>query len=85
MENQVADIGLPGTSPGYRRRGYAKKVISALIERFMHRAGKVRHATSPDNHASMATVCSVGFVPYARSLYLSAPAGDLAAGENGDS
>ena len=46
------------------------------------RPGRVtvaRHATgcSPENHASIATARSVGFVPYGTSLVLSAPRPDL--------
>jgi GNAT superfamily N-acetyltransferase len=77
MEDRVADLGVDGTSPAYRRRGYAKTVVSAVVEFITRAGGEARYACDPDNQASIATARSVGFVPYGTSLVLSAPAPDL--------
>ncbi|MGD2175507.1 MAG: GNAT family N-acetyltransferase [Candidatus Brocadiaceae bacterium] len=75
MEDRIADPGV-GTAPPYRRRGYAKTVVSAVVEQVTRRGGEARYSCSPDNQASIATARSVGFVPYGRSLVLGAPAPD---------
>jgi hypothetical protein len=75
MEDCVADLGV-GMALGYRRSGYAKTCVSALVGHFTSRGGEARYGCSPDNAASIATARSVGFVPYGRSLILSAPRGD---------
>lgn len=68
----VADVGVE-TAPGYRRRGYAQAAVSALVRHFTERGGESRYSCSPNNLASIATARSVGFVPYGKSLILSAP------------
>ena len=72
MEDEVADIGIE-TAEGYRRRGYAKTAVSAVAAHVIDRGGEARYGCSPENYASVATARSVGFVPYGRSLVLSAP------------
>jgi ribosomal protein S18 acetylase RimI-like enzyme len=73
MEDQVADIGVE-TAPVYRRRGYAKTAVSAVVEHIARTGGEARYGCRPDNLASTATARSVGFVPYGTSLVLAAPA-----------
>jgi len=72
MEDQVADIGVE-TAPVYRRRGYAKTAVSAVVEHIARTGGEARYGCRPDNLASIATARSVGFVPYGTSLVLAAP------------
>lgn len=76
MEDQVADLGVE-TAPAYRRCGYAKTVVSAVVEHLTRTGGEARYGCRPENHASRATARSVGFVPYGTSLVLSAPRPDL--------
>jgi ribosomal-protein-alanine N-acetyltransferase len=49
--------------PQYRRRGYAKAILAAMLDRAAaHPAVRVVRATiSPDNVASLATIASFGF------------------------
>jgi RimJ/RimL family protein N-acetyltransferase len=49
--------------PGYRRRGYAKAMLAALIERAAAEPAVkvVRASISPDNVASLATIAGFGF------------------------
>jgi hypothetical protein len=72
MEDQVADLGVE-TAVGYRRRGYAKTVVSAVVGHLTGCGGEAIYKCSPDNQASAATARSVGFVPYGRSLVLATP------------
>ena len=74
MEDRVADLGVE-TAIDYRRRGYAKTAISAVVEHIVAHGGEAKYGCSPNNIASIATARSVGFVPYATSLILSAPRG----------
>jgi GNAT superfamily N-acetyltransferase len=76
MEDTIADLGVD-TAPAYRRRGYAKTVVSAVVEHVTRKGGQALYGCRPDNGASLATARSVGFVPYAKSLVLSKPARDL--------
>ena len=76
MEDRIADPGVD-TASAYRRRGYAKTVVSAVVEHITRAGGEARYGCSPENYASRATARSVGFVPYGTSLVLSAPAADL--------
>ena len=71
MEDLVADPGIE-TAEHYRRRGYAKTAVSAVVEHVTRAGGEARYGCSPDNRASIATARSVGFVPYATSMVLSA-------------
>ncbi|MCP4639694.1 MAG: GNAT family N-acetyltransferase [bacterium] len=77
MEDRVADLGVV-TAPGHRRRGFAKTAVSAVVDHITRNGGEARYACRPDNHASIATARSVGFVPYGTSLKLTAPAPDFA-------
>ncbi len=70
LEDRVADIGVE-TAPAYRRRGFAKTVVSAVVAHIARQGGEARYACRPDNAASIATARSVGFGPYAQSLILS--------------
>lgn len=76
MEAQVADLGVE-TAEEFRRKGYAKAVVAAVVAHILAAGGEARYVTRPDNFASIATAKSVGFVPYGQSLILSAPAPDL--------
>jgi GNAT superfamily N-acetyltransferase len=78
MEDRVADLGVD-TAEAYRRRGFAKTAVSAVVEHIARGGGEAFYTCRPDNHASIATARSVGFVPYGTSLVLSAPAADLQA------
>ncbi len=73
MEDEIADLGV-ATAPAYRRRGYARTAVSAVVEHFTRRSGEACYACSPDNEASRATALSVGFVRYGTNLVLGAPA-----------
>ena len=75
MEDAVADMGVT-TASAYRRRGYAKTTVSAVVEHITHNGGEARYGCRPNNAASIATALSVGFVPFGQSLVLSAPAPD---------
>lgn len=70
MEETVADMGV-ATAPAYRRRGYAKTAVSAVVEHITHNGGEARYSCRPKNSASIATALSVGFDPFGRSLVLS--------------
>jgi RimJ/RimL family protein N-acetyltransferase len=50
--------------PAYRRRGYAKAMLAALLERARAEPAVrvVRASISPDNVASLATIAGFGFV-----------------------
>ena len=72
MEDRIVDLGVE-TAPAHRRRGYAKTAVSAVVEHVTDRGGEGRYGCRPDNHASIATARSAGFVPYGASLILSAP------------
>jgi len=72
MEGLVAHLGVVTAAP-YRRRGYAKTAVSAVVEHVTSVGGEALYGCDPCNLASIATARSVGFVPYATSLILSAP------------
>jgi len=78
LEDRVADLGVE-TAEGYRRRRYAKAVVSAVVRRITDQGGEGYYGCSPDNLASIATARGVGFVPYGASLMFSDP---LKAGED---
>ncbi len=75
MAGRIADLGIE-TAPAHRRRGYAKTTVSAVTAHITDRGGEAKYGTSPGNAASIATARSVGYVPYANSLILSAPGSD---------
>lgn len=72
MEDQVAHLGVE-TAATYRRRGYAKTAVSAVVEHVTRSRGEAYYACRPDNLASITTARGVGFVPYGTSLVLAAP------------
>ncbi len=74
MEDRVADIGVE-TSPVYRRRGYARAVVSAVIGEIAQRGGQALYGCSPDNAASIATALSCGCALHASSRVLILRAG----------
>jgi hypothetical protein len=76
MEDRVTDLGVD-TAEAYRRRGYAKTAVSAVVEHVTRTGGEAFYTCRPDNYASVATARGVGFVPYGSSLVLAAPAPDL--------
>jgi ribosomal protein S18 acetylase RimI-like enzyme len=78
MEDRVTDLGVE-TAPGYRRRGYAKTAVSAVVQEITSRGGEALYMCSPENLASRATALGVGFVPCGRSLVLATKAPDLLA------
>lgn len=71
MEENVCDVGIE-TADGYRRCGYAQTALSALVRQFTSRGGEAVYRCDPENHPSIATARSVGFVPFGRSLILGA-------------
>ena len=73
MEDQIGDLGVE-TAKDYRRRGYAKTAVSAVVSHFTTRGGEAFYTCSPENVASIATARSVGSLPFGRSLILAAPA-----------
>ena len=77
MEGMVADMGVD-TAVGYRRRGYAKTAVSAVVREVVARGGEAVYDCRPDNVASASTARSVGFVPYGGCLVLGAPDEPLA-------
>ena len=77
MAHSVADIGIE-TAPTYRRRGYAKTVLSAVVHHITRVGGEAIYGTGPDNEPSIATARSAGFIPYAKSLILSSNSPDAA-------
>ena len=76
MEERIVDLAIT-TASAYRGRGYAKTAVSAVVEHVARDGGEAIYGCRPDNHASIATARGVGFVPYARTLILSAAAPDL--------
>jgi hypothetical protein len=73
MEDRVADLGVE-TAPAYRRRGYARTAVCAVVQHITSGGGEAIYGTGPGNAASIATARSVGFAPYFRALVLSSPA-----------
>jgi len=62
-ENGMVEIGYT-IEPAYRRRGYARATVAALIAYAASEPGvtTVRASISPDNAASLATIRPFGFV-----------------------
>ena len=58
----MVEVGY-SVDPAYRRRGYAKAMLAALIERARADPGVrvVRASISPENAASLATIAGFGF------------------------
>lgn len=75
MEDRVADLAV-GTAADHQQRGYAKASVSAVVAHIAETGGEARYGCRPDNAASIATARSVGFVPYASSIILSATVAD---------
>jgi len=61
-ENGMVEIGY-SVVPEFRRRGYAKAIVRALLERAASEpeVAVVRASISPDNDASLATIAGFGF------------------------
>jgi 2-methylcitrate synthase len=61
-ENGMVEIGY-SVVPEFRRRGYAKAIVAALLERAHSEPDVtlVRASISPDNGASLATIAGFGF------------------------
>ncbi|MEU0092890.1 GNAT family N-acetyltransferase [Kribbella sp. NPDC006257] len=61
-EAGMVEVGYT-VDPQYRRRGYAKAILAALIDRAAAEPAVrvVRATISPDNVASLATIASFGF------------------------
>ncbi|MFD0385438.1 GNAT family N-acetyltransferase [Streptomyces stramineus] len=59
----MVEIGY-SVAPGYRRQGYARAILTALVRRAgaEARVRTVRVTISPDNTASLATIAGFGFV-----------------------
>lgn len=62
-ENGMVEIGYT-IEPDFRRRGYARATVAALIDYASNEPGvtTVRASISPDNAASLATIRPFGFV-----------------------
>ncbi|MGW2024457.1 GNAT family N-acetyltransferase [Streptomyces decoyicus] len=62
-EAGMVEIGY-SVAPGYRRRGYARAILTELMHRAVAeaRVRTVRVTISPDNAASLATISGFGFV-----------------------
>ena len=69
MPDRVADIAVCTAEP-YRRRGYARTAVTALVAHCTRTGGEVRYTCDIDNSASIATARSVGFVAYGASLLM---------------
>jgi ribosomal-protein-alanine N-acetyltransferase len=61
-ENGMVEVGY-SVVPEFRRRGYARAIVRALLERAASEPGVrvVRASISPDNEASLATIAGFGF------------------------
>jgi hypothetical protein len=71
MADRAVDLGIE-TGADYRRRGYAKTSVSAVVHHMTRVGGEAWYGTTPDNSASIATARSVGFVPYLDGFSLTA-------------
>ncbi|GAA3577573.1 GNAT family N-acetyltransferase [Kribbella ginsengisoli] len=62
-ENGMVEVGYT-VDAAYRRQGYAKAILTALIERAVEEPGVkiVRASISPTNSASLATIAGFGFL-----------------------
>jgi RimJ/RimL family protein N-acetyltransferase len=62
-DNGMVEVGYT-VDPQYRRHGYAKAILTALIERAATEPGVrvVRASISPTNAASLATIAGFGFL-----------------------
>ncbi|HEU4807740.1 MAG TPA: GNAT family protein [Homoserinimonas sp.] len=61
-ENGMVEVGY-SVVPEFRRRGFAKAIVRALLERASSEpdVAVVRASISPDNEASLATIAGFGF------------------------
>jgi ribosomal-protein-alanine N-acetyltransferase len=61
-ENGMVEVGY-SVVPEFRRRGYAKVIVRAMLERAASEpdVAVVRASISPDNEASLATIAGFGF------------------------
>ena len=67
QEDSVIEITVE-CDPEYRRRGYGKACVVALVRYFMNRGMDVKYLCDEGNEASMATAESAGFALYSRVL-----------------
>jgi predicted GNAT family acetyltransferase len=58
---QCWEVAAVSTMPGYRRQGYAKRVVSFITEYILSSGKVVTCSTDDDNQAMIATAKSVGF------------------------
>ena len=72
MQRRIADLGVT-TAAAYRRRGFARATVAAVVGHYARQGGEAVYGCRPDNAASVATARSVGFMPFARSLILASP------------
>lgn len=72
LEDRVVDVSIM-TAPAYKRMGYAKTAVSALVEHVTKDGGEAVYIVRPENQASVATARSVGFADYGTSLTMRAP------------
>jgi RimJ/RimL family protein N-acetyltransferase len=75
MEEKIVDLGVE-TSEAYRRRGYAKTVVSAVTSHMTELGGEGLYKCNASNVASIATACSVGYELYGKAVVLAASASD---------
>lgn len=69
MEDQIVDIGVETAEP-YRRRGYAKTVVSAVTARITRSEGEGVYVCGASNQASIATARSAGYELYGQGIVL---------------
>lgn len=75
MEEKVVDLGVE-TAETYRRRGYAKTVVSAVTSHMTDLGGEGLYKCNASNVASIATARSVGYELYGNAVILAASALD---------
>jgi len=66
--NTLSDIGNVYTVPEYRRRGFAKVVVSACTADVLARGRILTYNAEVENVASLRTCMSLGYHPYGESL-----------------
>jgi GNAT superfamily N-acetyltransferase len=69
LEDRVADLGVE-TAEAYRRRGFAKTVVSAVTAYMTRTGGEGLYHCSASNLASVATARSVGYELYGNTFIL---------------
>ena len=69
MEGQIVDIGVETAEP-YRRRGYAKTVVSTVTAHITRSGGEGVYSCGASNQASIATARSAGYELYGKGIVL---------------